>query len=125
MLLCCYLPQPRTTMTPIHPLAALYCRPSRPLPPLTNLQAAICHHSCSLAGVQHIQSTTIPPNAAPIRIFQDLGFMHSRTVDRWPQDHLQHGYEAAVGFVPNTQQPYQPVQYPQDHPHMLDHIPGA
>lgn len=88
------------------------------------LQAAACYHSCSHDHIQHIQSTTIPPNTPTLRVFRKLGFTHSRTVDRWPQEHLQLGYEAAVGFVPNMQQPEQPVQFAPQQLHMLDHIPG-
>lgn len=92
---------------------------------LLMLQAAACLHGASQGQhIQHIQSTTIPPNTAALRVFSRLGFTHSRTVERWPQEPLQSGYEAAVGFVPNTQQPDLPVQFAPSQPHMLDHIPG-
>lgn len=87
-------------------------------------QAAITLHSCHQPQVQHVQSTTIPPNTPAVRLFNKLGFTHSRTVDRWPQEHLQSAYEAAVGFVPNREQPDVPVQFAPKQPHMLDHMPG-
>jgi hypothetical protein len=90
------------------------------------LQAAGCHHGCAQGPpIQHIHSTTIPPNTPSVRIIQGLGFTHSRTIERWPQEPLQSGFEAAVGFVPNMQQPDQPVRHAAGQLHMLDHIPGA
>lgn len=74
--------------------------------------------------MQHIVTTTIPVNAPAVRVITRLGFTHSATVDRWPQEHLQAGYEAAVGFTPNKEQPQQPVEFAPQQPHMLDHIPG-
>lgn len=88
------------------------------------MQGAICHHCCTQEGVEHIMSTTVPPNTPAVRIFSRLGFTHCRTVDRWPQEHLQEAYEAAVGFRPNQEQPEQLMHFDATQLNMLDHIPG-
>jgi hypothetical protein len=50
--------------------------------PLLRTQAHVCDVAARPAHIQHLLSTTIPQNKAPIRCFQRLGFTHSRTVDR-------------------------------------------
>lgn len=54
-----------------------------------------------------------------------LGFTHTHTVDRWPQEPLQFEYEAAVGFQPNRAAPEQPVVFSPSQLNMLDYLPGA
>jgi hypothetical protein len=89
----------------------------------TTAQAHVC---CGAAQPRHIRqllTTTIPQNTAALRVLTGLGFAHSHTVDRWPQESRQFAYESAVGFKPNTN-PEQPVLSAPGQLHMLDHLPG-
>jgi hypothetical protein len=81
-------------------------------------QAEICQCSSEHGTVQAITSATIPQNPAAVRLFEQLGFSHTHTVDMWPSYASLASYEQAVGFVPGA------LQQPALHTSLVDHVPG-
>uniref|UniRef100_A0A383W008 N-acetyltransferase domain-containing protein n=1 Tax=Tetradesmus obliquus TaxID=3088 RepID=A0A383W008_TETOB len=84
---------------------------------------ALMEHICSCSSehgeVAAVTSATIPQNPAAVRLFEQLGFCHTHTVDMWPSYASLASYEQAVGFVPGA--PQQPVF----HTSLIDHVQGA
>jgi hypothetical protein len=68
--------------------------------------------------VQAITSATIPQNPAAVRLFEQLGFSHTHTVDMWPSSASLASYEQAVGFVPGA------PEQPEFHTSLIDHVQG-
>eukprot|EP00882_Tetradesmus_deserticola_P032971 GHRQ01037622.1.p1 GENE.GHRQ01037622.1~~GHRQ01037622.1.p1 ORF type:complete len:257 (+),score=91.66 GHRQ01037622.1:355-1125(+) len=83
------------------------------------LMAEICRRSREHGEVQAITSATIPQNPAAVRLFQQLGFSHTHTVDVWPSYAALASYEQAVGFVPGAS------QQPTHNTSLKDHVQGA
>eukprot|EP00882_Tetradesmus_deserticola_P031924 GHRQ01036108.1.p1 GENE.GHRQ01036108.1~~GHRQ01036108.1.p1 ORF type:complete len:329 (+),score=138.91 GHRQ01036108.1:376-1362(+) len=81
--------------------------------------AEICRRSREHGEVQAITSATIPQNPAAVRLFQQLGFSHTHTVDVWPSYAALASYEQAVGFVPGAS------QQPTHNTSLKDHVQGA
>ncbi|KAF6253297.1 acyl-CoA N-acyltransferase [Scenedesmus sp. NREL 46B-D3] len=83
------------------------------------LMAEICSCSREHGGVAAITSATVPQNPAAVRLFEQLGFSHTHTVDMWPSYASLAAYEQAVGFVPGA------PEQPMFHTSLIDHVQGA